>query len=396
MAIDDINDDTRAIGNRLGLDPPRKQSGDSFVMADFNSPNRQMPFRSPAGATQYPLSLSKSKYPPPQVQPPVAPAPFSTSTTKGKIFPTSQSPDMPHDSRYSTFRSHLVRQAWKEFKLWNAKGAILHEPGLDNDERQKAMRRYWANIENITTNDPDNEVKNYDALRGDGPYKNWGAVFISYLIAESLKNSPTVAANKVVGFTYRNSFNIYLAARNMHFYIMRQELMNYYFMLQANTGYNPPFTSNLNAQNSTYNHYLRLAGYDKLPLFFHKNYMIQGKVLCEPGDILCLKDNNAEKDVMSKIYKAAQFPTVVPSMRELKVHYDCELIVYSVFNSKTNKIIIRTIGGNINNSVKSRLYYFDIKSDPSTGEYYYDLRSNLILGIMKFPSTMASFTYPVM
>ncbi|MBL7914922.1 MAG: hypothetical protein JNL49_07745 [Bacteroidia bacterium] len=396
MAIDDINDDTRAIGNRLGLDPPRKQSGDSFVMADFNSPNRQMPFRSPAGATQYPLSLSNSIYPPPQVQPSVAPAPFSTSTTKGKIFPTSQSPDMPHDSRYSTFRSHLVRQAWKEFKLWNAKGSQMHVADNDNDARGETLKKYWKDVFKIYPTEPENEYKYFESLINHGPYKNWGAVFIAFLVYESLKSATNVSKMEIQDFTYRNSFNIYLAARNTNFYIKKKELQNYLVMLQNNTGYNPPLSTNARAQNLTYIQYNRIVNIDKRPLFFDKYSMVDGTVLCEPGDILCLKDSAAEKDVLKQVFRTAKLPNVVPPMKELKVHYDCELIVYSVFNSKTNKIIIRTIGGNINNSVKSRLYYFDIKSDPSTGENYYDLRSNLILGIMKFPSTMASFTYPVM
>ncbi len=389
MAIDDINDDTRAIGNRLGLEPPR---GKSFVMADPSSPGQQLPFRNPSGPFPRPQVPSFSTGAPPTV----APAPFSVSTTYGKVFPTSQSQDMPYDSVFIPFRNYLVKLAWKEFKLWNSKGAQLHLPGPDNAEREKALKRYWIGVGHIFPNETRSEDKFYDSLINRGPYKNWGAAFISYLISDSLKNSPTIAATKVDSFTYRNSYNIYLAARSIHFYIKRKELMNYLTMLQTNTGYNPPLWSNAKAQRLTFDKYRRLSSFERLPFFFQKDYIMQGTILCEPGDILCLKDSAAERDVTSQILKAAQVPATVKSMNELKVHYDCELIVYSVFNSKTNKIIIRTIGGNIQNSIKSKLYVFDIKSDPSTGENYYDLRSNLILGIMKFPSTIQSFTYPVM
>lgn len=393
MAIEDINDDSRAIGNRLGLDPIRKQS---LVMAGSASPKPQLPFTNPTGNPfRPPVQAFTTGVPPTVPQPPVAPSPFSVPTTKGKVFPTSQSPDMPYDSSFIPLRKYLVKLAWKEFNHWNAKGAQLHIPDGGNADRETALRKYWKDVAQIFQGERNNEDMFYDSLVNRGDYKNWGAAFISYLISESLKNSPAVDARKVEKFTYRNSYNIYLSARNTFFYILREKLNNFLTMLQNNTAYNPPYVSNAIAQRTTFKRFLRFRGFDKRPLFFHKKFMKDGTVLCEPGDILCLKDNAAERDVTTQILKAAKLPAYVTSMKELKVHYDCEVIVYSVYNSNTNKIIIRTIGGNIQNSVKSKLYVFDIKADPSTGGNYYDLRSNLILGIIKFPSSMASFTYPV-
>jgi hypothetical protein len=379
---DEIDDTSRGVTDKLSGGSARKLKNPDTVTNDLGDDLSfyQQPITAPFNSHGSPPSVFSIQVP---SKPPVNPV-FTAASIRGNSFPAAQSSAIPVWDDFCIYRKETVKLAWQEFKIWNAKGSKLHEPGSSG--RSTLMEKYWSHVSPGKSSVPNPNMRAGESYVGEGPYKNWGSAFIAYLV----KGVAFSLSGMITPFYAANIDTIGLAVKSKANYIQIQRMFGLISWLRSSP------SNTLMGQNNNMSQYMVNLALSKMsyavPLMFFNHDMISGVVLCEPGDILCFVNNKSENDRWMGKFNGVITPN-------LNMHVDCEMVVFAKYSKRTNKVIIRTIGGNIKNSVKSRLFCFDIvrKNDSATGQVYdeYDLKNELLMGIMKFPSCTRDYTYPV-
>jgi hypothetical protein len=271
-------------------------------------------------------------------------------------------PDLDYGRGFCNFRMKLVTLALREYSKWRRGGNVLKSSDMD---AWRLLYNYW-DVTVVPGFQADSNAKSGQSLLGKGPYASWGGAWLNYLIYNA-QNNIGQTQRFINRFSGRNIVSIVDALRNR---------VNYVY---------------------------KLAPSGATPFLFSIDEVKNATVALEVGDVLCYGIGSEDGQYNSFYFDFNNLNKEFGRNKKIpRSHTRCELIISTKFKKSTNQIVVVTLAGDVEGTVKRQVFYYKVAkktiwfmSANSTVDTYEIIPDGLPFAIMKFPSCSARPLYRI-